>query len=194
MDSIRVPTIMNTPKISPIITIYLAKQVLVQVRKLAKIVSLFALSATLVFQTIVPKAQSQTINDLGDLLSPVTNAIPEIYEVEDFPNTFPVSQAAPRWKIKVPMTAYNSEPGQTDDTPCIAARGYNLCEANEENVVAANFVPIGTKIKVPELYGDKEFTVVDRMNKRYTHKVDFWMKSKADAKKFGVKYATVEIY
>jgi 3D (Asp-Asp-Asp) domain-containing protein len=92
------------------------------------------------------------------------------------------------------MTAYNSLEGQTDSTPCIAARGYNLCEANEENVVAANFLPIGAKVKIPELFGDREFTVVDRMNARYHYKMDFWMRNYEDAVKFGSKYARVDVY
>ena len=144
-----------------------------------------------VIQMLLPRTGTKAFSP--EMLDLITNTLNENQSI-DFPNTFPDSQVVAKWKIKVPMTAYNSEVGQTDDTPCIAARGYDLCAANEENVVAANFLPIGTKIKVPELYGDREFTVVDRMNARYKYKVDFWMKSKADAKKFGVKYATVEVY
>jgi 3D (Asp-Asp-Asp) domain-containing protein len=102
--------------------------------------------------------------------------------------------AAPRNTFMIPITAYNSEAGQTDDTPCIAARGFDLCAHNEEDVVAANFLPIGAKVKIPELYGDRVFTVVDRMNARYYYHLDIWMKNKSDAKSFGVKYATVEVF
>ena len=102
--------------------------------------------------------------------------------------------SAPRRTFTVPITAYNSEPGQTDGTPCLAARGFDLCEHNEENVVAANFLPMGTKLKIPELYGDRVFTVVDRMNARYYYRLDLWFKTKEDAKQFGVKYATIEVF
>ena len=116
-------------------------------------------------------------------------------EQEDqFVNTFPISERRARYSMKIPVSAYNSVPGQTDSTPCIAARGYDLCAANEENVIAANFVPIGTKVKFPEIFGNKEFTVVDRMNARYKYRADLWMKQISDARKFGVKYTTIEVY
>ncbi len=102
--------------------------------------------------------------------------------------------ARPRYTYTVPLTAYNSEPGQTDDTPCITASGYDLCEANEENIVAANFLPLGTKVRIPELFGDRVFTVEDRMNARYTFKMDIWMKQKSDARAFGLKTATIEVF
>lgn len=91
------------------------------------------------------------------------------------------------------MTAYNSEPGQTDDTPCITANGFNVCEHGIEDTVAANFLKFGTKIRMPELFGDRVFVVRDRMNKRYSDRVDIWMLNKADALKFGKKYVKIEV-
>lgn len=104
------------------------------------------------------------------------------------------NDAAPRKTFTIPMTAYTSEVGQTDDSPCITASGLNVCERNEENVVAANFLPLGTRLRIPELFGDRVFYVEDRMNERYYYKVDVWMKELADAKTFGVKYATIEVF
>jgi 3D (Asp-Asp-Asp) domain-containing protein len=112
----------------------------------------------------------------------------------DFTQTFPIAQERPLFSLTVPLSAYNSLPWQTDLDPCIAASGYDLCEANEENVVATNMVPLGYRIKIPELYGDKEFTVVDRMNSRYHYKVDLWMREYQDAIIFGNKVALVEVY
>ncbi len=91
------------------------------------------------------------------------------------------------------MTAYNSEVGQTDDSPCITANGFNVCEHGVEDTVAANFLRFGTKVKIPELFGDRVFVVRDRMNERYTDRVDVWMIEKQDAKQFGVKYAKIEV-
>lgn len=91
------------------------------------------------------------------------------------------------------MTAYNSDPAQTDDTPCITANGFNVCEHGVEDTIAANFLKFGTKVRIPELYGDRIFVVRDRMNKRYSDRVDIWMKEKVDARKFGVKVAKIEI-
>ncbi len=94
----------------------------------------------------------------------------------------------------IPITAYTSDVAQTDSTPCIAARGFDLCEHNEEDVIAANFLRMGTKVRIPELYGDRVFTVVDRMNARYSYHVDIWMKEYDDAKNFGLKFATIEVF
>lgn len=91
------------------------------------------------------------------------------------------------------MTAYNSDPAQTDDTPCITANGFNVCEHGVEDTIAANFLKFGTKVRIPELYGDRIFVVRDRMNKRYSDRVDIWMKEKVDARKFGIKVAKIEI-
>ena len=103
-------------------------------------------------------------------------------------------EAPPRRTYTIPMTAYTSEPGQTDDSPCITASGLDVCERDEENVVAANFLPLGTRVRIPELYGNRVFYVEDRMNARYNYKMDIWMKQKHDAKKFGVKYTTIEVF
>ncbi|MBN2854305.1 3D domain-containing protein [Patescibacteria group bacterium] len=91
------------------------------------------------------------------------------------------------------MTAYNSEVGQTDDSPCITANGFNVCEHGIEDTIAANFLPFGTKVRVPELFGDRIFIVRDRMNKRYTERVDVWMLERSDALQFGVKKARIEV-
>jgi 3D (Asp-Asp-Asp) domain-containing protein len=89
----------------------------------------------------------------------------------------------------VPSTAYTSRPQETDDTPFIAADGTHVYDG----MVAANFLKFGTKIRIPELYGDKIFTVHDRMNKRYNVKVDIWMTNLKDAYKHGLRHIKIEI-
>lgn len=96
--------------------------------------------------------------------------------------------------IRIVVTAYSSTTGETDNTPCLTATGYNLCKHDVENVVACNFLPFGTKVKFPELDPDKIYTVVDRMHERYNSRMDIWMQSHKKAEKFGKKYLTVEIY
>ena len=91
------------------------------------------------------------------------------------------------------VTAYNSEIYQTDDSPCITANGFNVCEHGLEDTVAANFLPFGVKIRMPDIYGDKIFIVRDRMNARYNNKIDIWMQEKQAAKNFGIKIIKVEI-
>ena len=92
-------------------------------------------------------------------------------------------------ELVVSITAYSSTPDQTDDSPFITARGTYV----RDGIVAANFLPFGTKIKIPELFGDKIFVVEDRMNSRYWHKVDIWFPERHDALEFGFKTAKIQI-
>ena len=92
-------------------------------------------------------------------------------------------------ELVVSITAYSSTPDQTDDTPFITARGTYV----RDGIIAANFLPFGTKIKIPELFGDKIFIVEDRMNSRYWHKIDIWFPERHDALEFGIKTAKIQI-
>jgi len=91
------------------------------------------------------------------------------------------------------ITAYNSEAAQTDASPCITANNFNVCQHGQEDTIAANFLPFGTKVMIPELFGDRVFVVRDRMNKRHTSRVDVWMKDRQAALKFGVKVAKIQV-
>lgn len=87
------------------------------------------------------------------------------------------------------ITAYSSTPDQTDDTPFITASGTHV----RDGVIAANFLPIGTNVRFPTMYGNKVFVVEDRMNSRYTYRVDIWMRTREEAKQFGLRNLPLEI-
>lgn len=95
--------------------------------------------------------------------------------------------------MQLTVTAYNSEPGQTDDTPCFTANNFNLCEHGIEDSVAINSLPFGTKLRIPEVFGDRVFVVRDRTNARYRNRLDIWMKERSDAIKFGIQRLDIEI-
>jgi len=125
---------------------------------------------------------------LGIIMPQATNA--------DFANTTNASYVAKNANeaqktvktIKVVVTAYSSTPGQTDDTPFITASGKYV----GDGIIANNMLPFGTKVKIPALYGDKIFTVEDRMNKRMgNYRMDIWFPERAQAINFGVKTAEV---
>ncbi|MBL7058402.1 3D domain-containing protein [Patescibacteria group bacterium] len=97
------------------------------------------------------------------------------------------------WSDYRTFTGYNSDPWQTDDTPCIAANGFDVCQHGIEDTVAANFLPFGTKIRIPEKFGDRIFIVRDRMNRRYPNSVDIWMIYKEDARAFGRRSLRMEV-
>lgn len=85
-------------------------------------------------------------------------------------------------KGEVTITAFNSMESQTDSTPWITASGTRC----RPGVIASNFLPFGTKVII-EGFGNRIFTVEDRMNKRYYKRLDIWFANYADAKKFGVR-------
>jgi len=92
-------------------------------------------------------------------------------------------------RITVHITAYSSTPDQTDDTPFITAAGTRV----RDGIVAANFLPLYTRIKIPELFGEKVFIVEDRMNRRFQNRVDIWFPDRASAMKFGLKKAEIVV-
>lgn len=90
----------------------------------------------------------------------------------------------------VDMTAYTSSVEETDDSPFITADGSHT----RDGIVATNFLPFNTKIRIPELFGDRILEVHDRMNVRYWKRVDVWMEKKQDMRQFGIHHnVTIEI-
>lgn len=87
------------------------------------------------------------------------------------------------------ITAYSSTPEETDDTPFITASGTSV----RDGVLATNLLPFGTEVMIPETFGDKVFTVEDRMHQRKINNVDVWMASRSEALQFGRKYATIVV-
>jgi len=92
-------------------------------------------------------------------------------------------------KVQVIVTGYSSTPEETDDTPFITAQG----TAVRDGIVAANFLPFGTKIMIPTFYGDKVFVVEDRMNTRKKYQVDIWFPSQEQALHFGAAATYIEV-
>ncbi len=122
----------------------------------------------------------------------------ELKSIKNFPQ---VNNRQPKYTMWVLATAYSSDVGQTDDSPCIPAMSrFNLCEYYNKyqvnDTIAANFLPLGAKVKLPDIYGDRIITVRDRMNKRYngTVKIDIWMPNREQAIKFGVRWIKMEVF
>jgi 3D (Asp-Asp-Asp) domain-containing protein len=87
------------------------------------------------------------------------------------------------------VTAYSSSIDETDNTPFITATGDHV----HDGIVATNLLPFETRVEIPALFGDKIFTVDDRMNAKMAHNIDIWMPSKEQALRFGVSYAEVVV-
>ncbi len=95
----------------------------------------------------------------------------------------------PQKIIKVLVTAYSSCPNETDDTPLITASGSYV----RPGVLAANFLPFGTRVRLPEIFGNRVFVVEDRLHEKHNDRVDVWFSSKEEALKFGYKISELEI-
>ncbi|MFA6131415.1 MAG: hypothetical protein WC730_04130 [Patescibacteria group bacterium] len=90
----------------------------------------------------------------------------------------------------IDVTAYTSTIEECDADPFITADGSTVADG----IIAANFLPFKTKVRFPELFGDKVFEVHDRMNKRYWLRADVWMVKKTDMRKFGIhRKVTIEV-
>lgn len=93
-------------------------------------------------------------------------------------------------RIRVVVTGYSSTHWETDDNPYITAAGTWV----REGIVANNFLPIGTKIRIPQIFGDRVFVVEDRMSwKKGNYHIDIWFPSYWEAKEFGAKRTYIEI-
>lgn len=136
-----------------------------------------------------------TFGTVYERISQTTKATnPNIQETTVLESQNPVTPArtkstAPIREYVVTATAYSSTIDQTDDTPFITASQTYV----RDGVIAANFLPFGTAVKIPDLYGDKIFIVEDRMNKRYLQRVDIWFPERQSALEFGIKQIRIEI-
>lgn len=90
----------------------------------------------------------------------------------------------------VMVTAYSSSRRETDNTPFITASGSNV----REGIVANNYLPFGTLVRLPEVFGDTVFEVQDRMSwKKNNFHIDIWFPTTEQAMEFGKKLTVLEV-
>ena len=93
-----------------------------------------------------------------------------------------------RWTVRA--TAYSSTVDQTDSDPFTTASGMKV----RDGIIAANGLRFGTKVRIPQYFGDKIFVVQDRMNAKWgTSRIDIWMPTRHQAIQWGVRTVTIEI-
>jgi 3D (Asp-Asp-Asp) domain-containing protein len=95
-----------------------------------------------------------------------------------FALTYEVVKGYQGWAL-----AYTSEHAQTDHDPFSTATG----TTPKWGTVAANHLPLWTRIKI-EGFGEKVFTVEDRLHKRYKKVIDLWFPNKKLARQFGKRF------
>ena len=130
-----------------------------------------------------PISEPLPVENELDVIEPESTEILKAPVIEDKP--IPEAKRI----MQVPVTAYSSTPDQTQGDPFTTASGSRV----RDGIIAANFLPIGTKVRFPDYYGNKVFVVEDRMNARYWQRADIWMETREEAKQWGVRYTTIEI-
>jgi 3D (Asp-Asp-Asp) domain-containing protein len=81
--------------------------------------------------------------------------------------------------IKI-VTAYWPHPSETDETPCISASGMDICQI-KKRICASNEFPFGTKL----LIDGKVWEVQDRMNPKFSDRIDLFFKNKKEVEDWG---------
>lgn len=132
-------------------------------------------------ETPVPEAQEDPSSMQESLVTTQANAL--------LPISSPLSPPRVAQTMQATITAYSSTPDQTWGDPFITASGKRV----RDGIVAANMLPLGAKIQIPGLFGDKILVVEDRMHPRNYGKVDIWFPSREEAKTFGVKRTTIVV-
>jgi 3D (Asp-Asp-Asp) domain-containing protein len=141
---------------------------------------------------------AEPLNPLQETQSALTALMPGSIQdnsimAVDAPPSTTASNKTPQKKSGqtryVVATAYSSTSDQTDSSPFITANGSHVYDG----LVAANFLPFHTKIKIPQVFGDKVFTVEDRMNSRYSNRIDVWFPNRELAYNFGIQKVKIEI-
>jgi len=104
--------------------------------------------------------------------------------------TLPVVPVVPAKRTMfVTATAYTSSSGECDRDPYTTASGAKTADG----VIAANGFPFGTRVRLPDYFGDKVFIVLDRMGRGGKNRVDIWMQSRHQALEWGVQRVRMEI-
>ena len=141
-----------------------------------KKLTILAVATLIMTGTLLPAAATKADVAAVKAQDPVMNAVANLSK-----DSYSV--------LSMRITAYSSTPEETDDTPFIMANGGIV----HDGAAASNILPFGTKIKIPALFGDKIFTIEDRMSPKFQRTIDIWMPTKGKAIVFGVTNAKIVV-
>ena len=138
------------------------------------------------------KNQESEVGFINELLCP--EEMPELITIQNnslvsLSNPF-TPETKTVQKINAVITAYSSTSWETDDNPFITAAGTWV----RDGIVANNYLSMGTKIRIPQIFGDKIFVVEDRMHwTKSNYHIDIWFPDYWQALDFGAKTTYIEI-
>jgi 3D (Asp-Asp-Asp) domain-containing protein len=154
------------------------------------IVLSISVSGLLIFDLFPQKSEADLLSENFSIFSDQERIV-FLEKNTLIPNSSP-ENPEPRVVNKLPVivTAYSSTTWETDSDPYVTAAGTWV----RDGIIANNLLPFGTKVRLPEIYGDKIFIVEDRMSwKKGNYQIDIWFPSYWEAKEFGAKRTYVEI-
>jgi len=98
-------------------------------------------------------------------------------------------QAPTTTQIQATVTAYTSDPAETDDNPLETASG---TVPGPGTIACPSRWPFGTRVEIE----GQMYTCEDRMNKRYreTEHYDVWLASKDEAWEWGRREMTILVH
>lgn len=111
----------------------------------------------------------------------------------------------PEIHLILKVTAYSSEPSQTDSTPFEAAWGHRVHDgmiAVSRDLEALGLTRWLARFELIDRYvwfyptleiDGREFIIKDRLHERKREQLDIWMASTEDALEWGVQYKTVKV-
>jgi len=105
-------------------------------------------------------------------------------------SSLPENESLPYYETYITATAYTSRESETDGSPYLAAWGDHVFWG----MIASNAFSKGTKIQIPDYFGNKMFSILDRMNERYYYRIDVWMDDLNNATSWGAKYIKIRVY
>jgi len=93
--------------------------------------------------------------------------------------------------IYTTVTAYSSSVDECGADPFTMASGDRVFDG----AIAHQYLPFNTKVRFPEVFGEKIFVVKDRLGPQFTsyYHVDMWVHSKVEAKAWGARVVKMEI-
>src|SRR6266478_392422 len=104
---------------------------------------------------------------VGIALAGLANIHPATVPPEDKALVQPAPPSKPDIYVETYVTGYNTVPGQTDNTPCIAASGANIC-GRHDAIACPQGIKLGT---IVEIRGET-YVCEDRTARKYNGRFD----------------------
>ena len=104
---------------------------------------------------------------VGIALSGLANIHPATVPPEDKALVQPAPPSKPDIYVETYVTGYNTVPGQTDNTPCIAASGANIC-GRHDAIACPPLLPLGAIVEIK----GKKYVCEDRTARKYQARFD----------------------